>query len=173
MKQETADTRPGEVKPDEADHPRVRTLYPQEDWDVEQDNNIVPLTRAEAEQLFGPAVSRPSRVTPYRVVAAQMVLSLVVTLAWWLGSSQPRQAALSALLGGAICWIPSALFAWRLQRGGGTSPVALVMGEAIKMAVTLALFVAVALYDRDVRWLPLLVTYLVALKTYWIALALN
>jgi ATP synthase protein I len=157
----------------EASPHRVRTLYPQDDWDVEPDNNIVPLTRAEAEQLFGPAVSRPSRVTPYRVVAAQMVLSLVVTLAWWLGSAQPEPAALSALLGGALCWIPSALFAWRLQRGGGTSSVSLVIGEAVKMAVTLALFVAVALYDRGVHWLPLLVTYLVTLKTYWIALALN
>jgi len=151
----------------------VQALYAEDEWDVEQDNNIVPLTRAEAEQLFGASVSRPSRVTPFRVVAAQMVLSLIVTLAWWLFSAHPGPAALSACLGGAICWIPSALFAWRLKSAGGTTSTALVVGEAIKMAVTLALFVAVALYDRDVRWLPLLVTYLVALKTYWVALALN
>ena len=38
----------------------------------------------QAETLFGPEVSRPSRVTPYKVVAAQMVLSLGATLLWWL-----------------------------------------------------------------------------------------
>src|ERR1700689_359943 len=73
-------------------------------WDAEQqDNNIVPLTRAEAEKLFGPNVSRPSRVTPFKVVAAQMVLSLGATLVWWLfysppGASAPSAVALSAFL---------------------------------------------------------------------------
>ena len=80
-----------------------------------QDNNIVPLTRAEAEKLFGPNVSRPSRVTPFKVVAAQMVLSLGATLLWWLFYKPPGAAALSAFLGGAICWVPSALFAARLE----------------------------------------------------------
>ena len=69
-------------------------------WDVEQqDNNIVPLTRAEAEKLFGPNVSRPSRVTPFKVVVAQMVLSLGATLVWWLFYKPPGAAALSAFLG--------------------------------------------------------------------------
>ncbi len=54
-------------------------------WNAEvQDNNIVPLTRDQAEKLFGPEVSRPSRVTLFRVVVAQMVLSLGATLLWWL-----------------------------------------------------------------------------------------
>src|ERR1700739_5182826 len=89
-------------------------------WDAEQqDNNIVPLTRDEAEKLFGPNVSRPSRVTPYKVVAAQMVLSLGATLVWWLFYKPPGAAALSAFLGGAICWVPSALFAARLRKLGG------------------------------------------------------
>jgi len=151
----------------------VRTIYPQAEWDVEQDNNIVPLTRAEAEKLFGPHVGRPSRVTPFKVVLAQMVLSLIVTLAWWLFSAHPGPAALSAFLGGAICWVPSALFALRLKGAGGATSTALVVGEAIKMAVTLAMFVAIALAYHEVRWLPLLVAYLVALKTYWVALAFN
>lgn len=69
-------------------------------WEAEaQDNKTVPLTRAEAETLFGPGVSRPSRVTPFKVVAAQMVLSLCATLAWWLFYSPPGVAALSAFLG--------------------------------------------------------------------------
>ncbi len=135
-------------------------------------NNIVPLTRAEAETLFGPDVSRPSRVTPFKVVAAQMVLSLCATLAWWLFYRPPGAAALSAFLGGAICWIPSATFAARLAtRRGAESVASWVIGEAIKMGVTIAMFVAIAYGYKGVLWVPLLVTYLIALKTYWIAMA--
>jgi ATP synthase protein I len=142
-------------------------------WDVEQqDNNIVPLTRAEAEKLFGPNVSRPSRVTPYKVVAAQMVLSLGATLLWWLFYKPPGDAALSAFLGGAICWVPSALFAARLKKLSGAETVmSWMIGEALKMGATIAMFVAIAFRYHGVQWVPLLVTYLVALKTYWIALA--
>jgi ATP synthase protein I len=142
-------------------------------WDAEQqEKNIVPLTRAEAEKLFGPGVSRPSRVTPYKVVAAQMVLSLVATLVWWLFYTPPGAAALSAFLGGAICWVPSALFAARLKKqSGADSILGWMIGEALKMGLTVAMFVAIAVWYHDVRWLPLLVTYLIALKTYWIALA--
>jgi ATP synthase protein I len=142
-------------------------------WDAEpQDNNIVPLTRAEAEKLFGPNVSRPSRVTPYKVVAAQMVLSLGATLLWWLFYKPPGAAALSAFLGGAICWVPSALFAARLKKlSGGATVMSWMIGEALKMGATIAMFVAIAFWYHDVQWVPLLVTYLIALKTYWVALA--
>ena len=148
-------------------------VAPDDAWDVEQqDNNIVPLTRAEAEKLFGPNVSRPSRVTPFKVVAAQMVLSLVATLVWWLFYKPPGAAALSAFLGGAICWLPGALFAARLRTLSGAETVmSWMIGEALKMGTTIAMFVAIAFWYHDVRWVPLLVTYLIALKTYWIALA--
>jgi ATP synthase protein I len=142
-------------------------------WDAEQqDTNIVPLTRTEAEKLFGPQVSRPSRVTPFKVVMAQMVLSLVATLVWWLFYEPPGAAALSAFLGGAVCWVPSALFAARLKSVGASASILTWMtGEALKMGMTVAMFVAIGLGYHDVRWLPLFVTYLIALKTYWIALA--
>jgi len=146
-------------------------------WDEldasQQDNNdIVPLTRGEAEQLFGAQVSRPSRVTPFRVVAAQVVLSLVATLVWWLFYKQPANAALSAFLGGAICWLPGALFAARLKQLSRVGTVFnWMLGEAFKMGATIAMFVAIAFWYHDVQWIPLLVTYLIALKTYWIALA--
>lgn len=144
-------------------------------WDAEQqDKNFVPLTRAEAEKLFGSEVSRPSRVTPFKVVKAQVVLSLVVTLVWWLFSKPPGAAALSALLGGAICWVPSALFAARLKGAGAAGSILTWMiGEMLKMGVTVAMFVAVAVWYHDVRWLPLLVTFLVTLQTYWLALGMR
>jgi ATP synthase protein I len=164
------------------EHPAARTVSGpsegqhaahDEAWDDgQQDNNIVPLTRTEAEKLFGPNVSRPSRVTPFRVVAAQMVLSLGATLLWWLFYKPPGDAALSAFLGGAICWVPSAMFAARLRTlSGAETAMSWMIGEALKMGATIAMFVAIAFWYHDVRWVPLLVTYLIALKTYWIALA--
>src|SRR5476649_2587738 len=126
---------------DARDDPEVRTICRQDQWDVEEDNNIVPLTRAEAEKLFGPNVSRPSRVTPFKVVAAQMVLSLGATLLWWLFYKAPGDAALSAFLGGAICWIPGALFAARLRTLSGAKTVmSWMIGEALKMGTTIAMF---------------------------------
>ena len=161
------------VERSDSDASTGQQATPDDAWDAEQeDNNIVPLTRAEAEKLFGPNVSRPSRVTPFKVVAAQMVLSLGATLVWWLFYKPPGAAALSAFLGGAICWIPGALFAARLRTLSGAETVmSWMIGEALKMGTTIAMFVAIAFWYHDVRWVPLLVTYLIALKTYWIALA--
>jgi ATP synthase protein I len=66
------------------------------------------------------------------------------------------------------------LFAARLGRAGaGGSIFGWMIGEALKMGVTVAMFVAIAFWYHDVRWLPLFVTYLIALKTYWLALALH
>lgn len=157
-----------------ADH---NARWDQLDADQQDNNDVVPLTRAEAEQLFGAQVSRPSRVTPFRVVAAQVVLSLVATLVWWLfykppGAAAPGCVPLSAFLGGAICWLPGALFAARLKQLSRAGTVLnWMLGEAFKMGATIAMFVAIAFWYRDVQWIPLLVTYLIALKTYWIALA--
>ncbi|MCY0389165.1 ATP synthase subunit I [Robbsia sp. Bb-Pol-6] len=145
-------------------------------WEDPLEEQTIPLTRADAERLFGPDVSRPSRVTPMRVVAGQVVLTFFAALICALLSQQWRLAALSALIGGMICWVPSggfALYLGRNSRGrkGRDSVGAWMMAEGIKLGVTIALFIAIAVYFRDVRWLPLLVTYVLALKVYWLALA--
>jgi F0F1-type ATP synthase assembly protein I len=46
---------------------------------------------------------------------------------------------------------------------------AIVSGEFIKIAVTIAMFVWVAFSYPDLQWIPLLVTYFVTLKCYWLA----
>lgn len=142
-------------------------------WDDEQEQEtIVPITRAQAERLFGPNVGRASRVTPFRVVGAQILLSLIATLVWGLLSTSPLHAAVSACLGGMIGWLPGALFALRLRRSGGRISVSsLVVGEAIKVGTTIALLVAVALGYPEVHWAALLVTFLLTLKAYWLAMA--
>ncbi len=48
-----------------------------------------------------------------------------------------------------------------------------MVGETLKMGVTIAMFVAIAFWYKSALWLPPLVTYIVALKTYWVAMALR
>ncbi|VVE70499.1 F0F1 ATP synthase subunit I [Pandoraea captiosa] len=152
----------------------ARAAYEAWDDEQEQEKPIVPLTRAQAERLFGPDVGRASSVTPFRVVGAQVLLSLIATLAWWLLSASPRDAALSAWLGGMIGWIPGALFALRLRISGDRVSVgSLVTGEAIKVATTIALLVAVAYGFPGVHWIALLITFVLTLKVYWLAMALK
>jgi len=152
-------------------HSADRSSSSQDDWDIEQEDTITPLTRDEARKLFGPKVDRPSRVTPLRVVAVQVALSLFVALIVWLFFGRSMHATLSALLGGAVCWIPSGLFAMWVQRGSASSKMALVAGEALKAGLTLALFVVIGETYPEVRWLPMLAAYVVGLNAYWVALA--
>lgn len=134
-------------------------------------DDVVALSREDAVRLFGPDVARPSRVTPMRVVGAQIALTLCSILVCALLSHQRANAALSALLGGLACWVPSALFALQLRRRGRESVGAWMLAEGIKLGLTIAMFIAIAVLYKQVRWLPLLVTYVLALKTYWLALA--
>lgn len=144
-----------------------------EAWDDEQEQEtIVPLTRAQAERLFGPDVGRVSRVTPFRVVGAQILLSLIVTAVWWAFSARPQAAALSAWLGGMLGWLPGAIFAlWLRISGDRLSVGSLVMGEGGKVITTIALLVAIAVVYPGVYWIALLVTFIVTLKAYWLAMA--
>jgi len=58
-----------------------------------------------------------------------------------------------------------------MKAGGTATVMSWVAGEALKLGVTIGMFAAVAFGYAGVHWVPLLVTYLVVLKTYWIALA--
>jgi ATP synthase protein I len=172
-------TMAGDVPDHKPDHHGPGASFPgsldnarQDDWDTEQEN-IVPLTKTEAVRLFGPDVSRPSRVTPFRVVGAQVVLTLCATLVWWLCSNEPSIGALSAFLGGTICWGPGALIALQLQRGGFRSAAGWLAGEVLRIGMTIAMIIAVAVLFAHVHWLPFLVTFLLVLKTYWLALLLR
>ncbi|WP_347555390.1 ATP synthase subunit I [Robbsia sp. KACC 23696] len=153
----------------EFDSPGVVT----EDWDDWQETPppVVPLTREQAQQLFGPDVGRPSRVTPLRVVLAQIALTIVAACVAAVLSANATAAALSALIGGMICWIPGGAFAAYLRRRGRDSVGVWMLAEGVKLGLTIAMFIAVAVLYREVRWLPLLLTYVLALKTYWLALA--
>ena len=107
------------------------------------------------------------------VVLGQVVVTLVaaaICFAVW-----GRVAGLSALAGGGISAIASAVlafFAFRSPAGAAPERVAraFYVGEALKLAVTVALF-AVVFVTFEVSFAALFGAYIATLFVYWIALA--
>lgn len=107
------------------------------------------------------------------VVLGQAGVTVICALAAWLIAG--RHAALSAVLGGGISTIAS--LAMALLGFGGRSaadPQRMVrtffVGEAAKIAVMIALFVAV-LKTMKVVPLAMLGTYVATFLVFWVALA--
>ena len=153
----------------------VRDL--RDEWDDnarDEDEAVDPLSRAEAVKLLGERALRPSRMTPGKVVVAQVIVTLLSALAWSMFAQGGMAKGWSAFFGGMACFVPSGFFALRLYVSRKQPSVGgLVAGEAIKIFGTVALLVLVIVLYRDLHWVPLLVTFLLALKTYWVALAIR
>lgn len=159
---------------------RARDDWDRDDWrdDALDDDGraapIQPLTHDDAVSLFGERALRPSRMTPGKVVVAQVAVTLLSAIGWAVFGPEAGPYGWSALFGGAVCCVPSAFFAFRLWIARDRASIGgLVVGEAIKVMATVALFVLVVVLYRDLRWVPMLVTFLLALKTYWVALAIR
>lgn len=107
-----------------------------------------------------------------RLVSLQLLATIVAGLIAALVGGWP--AAVSAILGGFCCVVPNGLFALRLfasaQRPGGANPMTFMVGEFIKIALTLTLLGVTAWLYHDLNWLALLCGFIVALKSYIILL---
>lgn len=153
----------------------------EDDWDDwkegadREEEAVDPLSHADAVKLLGERALRPSRMTPGKVVLAQVIVSLLSALGWALFGKEAGPYGWSALFGGMVCFVPSGFFAFRLWVARDRASVGgLVLGEAIKVFATVAMLVLVVVLYRDLRWVPMLVTFLLALKTYWVvALAMR
>ena len=102
-------------------------------------------------------------------VAAVAVLALVA------GLTTGMESARFLLLGGAVAIVPNALFALRLslhrKRPPESYPVVFFLGEFAKIGLTVGLLAWVVKAVPDIRWLPLLIGLIVALKVPLFALA--
>jgi ATP synthase protein I len=107
-----------------------------------------------------------------RIVSLQLMATVVAGLvAALLGG---WAAMFSAVLGGCCAVVPNALFALRLfasaQKPGGANPMTFMVGEFIKIALTVTLLGVTAWLYRDLNWLALICGFIVALKSYIILL---
>ena len=148
------------------------------DWDEPEEEIYRVLSKEEMAALQASNADKHPPLSPWRILAAQ-VLVTVLSMAIWSFFGGPIGVSLytqSAFLGGLISVLPSALFLVRLELAKktqifnpGNYLAALVSGEFIKIVVTLMLFLGVAYLIPGVLWVPLLVTYVLALKCVWLA----
>ena len=150
-------------------------IRPAHDWDAEDAGapEFEPLSAAQAQAL---RVRSPS-LSPWWVVAGQLVAAMVVALLAW-GWSGRVSAGWSAAYGGLVVVIPAALFARGLMsRFSSTNAVTASFGffvwDLVKISVSVAMLFLAPRMVMDLDWLALLIGLVVTMKVYWLALLVS
>ena len=145
------------------------------EWDEGENDSYKTLSKEEMDALRHAKPGNFSSMNSWWVVLSQVAITLVIAVACYVFSGQADKSVYtySALVGGLIGFLPSALFLMRIEaakKSVKSSPggflAAVVSGEFIKILVTIVLFIGFALKQPDLKWIPLLVTYLATLKCY-------
>ncbi len=147
-------------------------------WEETSEDAYRVYSKAEMDDLRRLKPRQFASTNSWLIVLAQIVITLIIagTCYIFTGLSNRIDYTYSALVGGLIGFLPSALFLMRLEaakRSVKSSPggylTAVVSGEFIKILATILLFIGFALKQPDLKWIPLLVTYLATLKCYLLA----
>ncbi len=109
------------------------------------------------------------------LAAVGLQIAAVAFLALVAGLTTGTESARFLLLGGAVAIVPNTLFALRLalhrKRTPESYPVVFFLGEFAKIGLTVGLLAWIVKSVPDIRWLPLLIGLIVALKVPLFALA--
>lgn len=130
-----------------------------------------PLTAAEAQALR----QRHPPVSPWRVVAGQLVAGVVVAIAAVVFTGRVG-AGWSAAWGALSVVVPAALFARGIasplaRTGPAAAVTSFFVWELVKLALTVAMLFAAPRVVPGLSWPALLVGLVVPMKIYWLALA--
>lgn len=145
---------------------------PAEEADNVTDVDFKPMS-AEAAREWR-AANPP--MSPWPAVVAQGVVGLAAVAVAWLVSGAEGSQVRSAAYGALAAWLPAVLFArmvarrTRLQANAASALLALMVGEGIKIVLTVALLVAAPKVLAQVHWLALLAGFVVTIKAAWAAL---
>ncbi len=139
----------------------------------DEDSDFNPLTAEEAQQWR----QRNPPVSPWRVVAGQVLVGVLVAALAWLVSGNPS-VGWSAAYGALAVVLPAALFARGLARQqAAPNPGAAMVGffgwELAKLMLCIAMLAMAPKLVAGLSWLALLAGMVVTMKTYWIALLLR
>jgi ATP synthase protein I len=149
-----------------------------QEWGDIHDDSYKALSKEEMNALRKAKPYNFVSINSWWIVLSQVALTLIIAFAYFVFSSQADKSVYtySALVGGLIGFLPSALFLMRIEaakKSVKSSPggflAAVVSGEFIKILATIVLFIGFALKQPDLKWIPLLVTYLATLKCYLLA----
>lgn len=146
--------------------------YRSDSWadDEERIPAIRPLTREQAQALR----EKDPPVSPWRVVATQIAVGLVVAALGALVTGR-MEIGWSALYGAAVVVVPGALMARGMtsrlsSMSPGTSAVSFMLWEFVKIAVSVAMLMLAPRIVQPLSWPALLVGLVVCIKVYWVAL---
>ena len=139
--------------------------------DLHEEPPFRQLSAAEAQRLR----EEHPPVSPWRVVAGQMVVGLVVALAAWALTGR-QNVGWSAGYGASAVVIPAAVFARGLtgrfsSLNAGTAAFGFMLWEMVKIALTVAMLVVAPRWVAALSWPALLVGLVLTMKVYWLALA--
>ncbi|WP_173941782.1 ATP synthase subunit I [Polynucleobacter antarcticus] len=155
------------------------TSRPADQWEDSAEEIWPSYSKQDIEALkaLNPRLFTNSR--SWYVILMQIGITLVLSFFFFIfvGSPDNSVYTYSALVGGSIGFLPSTLFLLRLElakasnknKSAGTYLSALVSGELLKIVLTVLLFIAFAIKLPDLKWVPLLVAYVVTLKCYLLA----
>ena len=136
-----------------------------EDLDAE----YKPLTADEARELR----ARHPSISPWWVIAGQLVVGLLVALAAW-GLTGRQNLGWSAGYGAIAVVIPAAVFARGLtgrfsSLNPGTAVVGFFLWELVKMALSIAMLFAAPRLITALSWPAMLIGLVVTMKAAWLA----
>ena len=150
--------------------PKLRPTGWSDEEDEAADAGFHVLSRDEAAQL---QASNPP-VSPWRVVAVQAAVGVVLALIGWLvvGSSE---VAWSLLYGAATVVVPGALLARGMTgRPAGMSSashaVSFMSWELVKIGFSVAMLLLAPKVVQPLSWPALLVALVLCIQVYWFAL---
>ena len=148
------------------------------EWDEPEEEVIRVYSKEEIVALQQSNATKYRALSPWKIILGQVLIT-AVSMVFWSFFGEPVGVSLytqSAFLGGLISVLPTSLFLVRLELAKksqrlnpGRFLAALVSCEFLKIVTTLMLFIGIAYYVPGVLWVPLLVTYLLALKCVWLA----
>ena len=150
----------------------------QREWDDSDEDSFKTLSKDEMDALRKAKPRNFATINSWWVVLSQVLITLLIAGACFVFSGQADKTVYtySALVGGLIGFLPATLFLMRIEaarRSSKSTPggflAAIVSGEFIKILATFCLFIGFALKQPDLKWIPLLVTYLATLKCYLLA----
>ncbi len=153
-------------------------LINKREWEEIETDSYKTLSKEEMDALRRAKPRNFASMNAWWVVLSQVIVTLAIAAACYVfsGLADKSVYTYSALVGGLIGFLPSALFLMRIEaakKSVKSSPggflTAVVSGEFIKILATVVLFIGFALKQPDLKWIPLLVTYLATLKCYLLA----
>lgn len=138
--------------------------------DDASDDVFEPLTAQEAQALR----KQNPPVSPWRVLAVQGLVGVVIALITWAWTGKP-DAAWSAAYGALAVIIPGAVFARGMtSRLTSINPATAIAGvlvwEMVKVALTVAVLIAAPRLVEELSWPAMLVSMVVTMQVYWVAL---